>query len=205
MTELHALHNDSKRSLRPVQIVAWILVIFWCACIFFMSAHTGNDLDSGSGFIATVKAWLQTLLTPLFGAESDVASVLGHFSEYLVLGALLTHALRYSPSLSTGALIAIALALGSFYGVTDELHQIFVPGRVCDVADWITDTLGCAVGILGFVGLRAANRRRGAVRNDCGRSDGDDYCSRDEKACCDDRGDYTHCGKRGDHGDHHDK
>jgi VanZ family protein len=30
----------------------------------------------------------------------------------------------------------------SFYGITDEFHQSFVPGRDADVWDWLADTLG---------------------------------------------------------------
>lgn len=130
-----------------------------------MSAHTGNDLDSGTGFIATVKAQLQALLVPLFGPDNDAASVLGHFCEYMVLGALTAHAFSATPTLnlrqplSAGLLFVCALIFGSFYGATDEIHQIFVPGRVCDLADWITDTLGCAVGILGYLGIKAWRKR----------------------------------------------
>ncbi len=30
----------------------------------------------------------------------------------------------------------------SFYGVFDEWHQSFVPGRNSDVFDWLADTMG---------------------------------------------------------------
>ena len=36
----------------------------------------------------------------------------------------------------------IAVAITSAYGATDELHQYFVPGRSCDVYDWVADTAG---------------------------------------------------------------
>ena len=41
-----------------------------------------------------------------------------------------------------GKLALVAVALASLYAVTDEFHQSFVPGRMCDPADWLTDTLG---------------------------------------------------------------
>jgi VanZ family protein len=31
------------------------------------------------------------------------------------------------------------------YGGTDEIHQYFVPGRSCDVFDWIADIVGAAI------------------------------------------------------------
>jgi VanZ family protein len=38
-------------------------------------------------------------------------------------------------------LLCTALA-ASAYGVIDEIHQYFVPGRNCNVWDWLADTLG---------------------------------------------------------------
>lgn len=62
-----------------------------------------------------------------------------HAALYAVLGALLRVALG-----RTGPAIALAAA----YGVTDEVHQAFVPGRDADVFDWIADVVGAVVGAL---------------------------------------------------------
>lgn len=43
------------------------------------------------------------------------------------------------------AFFAVWLA-ASFYGVIDEAHQYFVPGRNCNIWDWIADTLGAVIG-----------------------------------------------------------
>jgi VanZ family protein len=34
----------------------------------------------------------------------------------------------------------------SVYGVVDEIHQFFTPGRDCNVWDWAADTLGAVIG-----------------------------------------------------------
>lgn len=68
-----------------------------------------------------------------------------HFSEYMVFAALLTIALT-GGKLKTWQVILIALLLASAYAVSDELHQYFVPARMCDPMDWLTDTAGAAVG-----------------------------------------------------------
>ena len=44
-------------------------------------------------------------------------------------------------------LLLVTLA-GSAYGAIDEFHQYFVPGRDCNVWDWIADTLGVFLGAL---------------------------------------------------------
>lgn len=135
---------------RAKLIVSWVGVALWAAFIFFMSAHTGADLDTGTGLVADLKRWLVSLATPLFGPDTDIVSVAGHFAEYLVFGVLLFHALwRSAPQQRWWLLVIAAVAMASFYGVTDEFHQSFVPGRLCDPADWLTDTVGAAIGALG--------------------------------------------------------
>lgn len=133
-------------SQRRKLIFSWTLVVLWAGVIFFMSAHTGSDFD-GAGPLATIKRWLISLAAPVFGPETDIVNVAAHFTEYLVFGALLLLAAhRTWPALGWRRLILIAIVLASLYAVTDEFHQSFVPGRMCDPADWLTDTLGAALG-----------------------------------------------------------
>jgi len=94
-------------------------------------------------------------------------SVQGHLAEYALLGALLTLALPDRSPVAPWAFAA--LALGSLYGVSDELHQWFVPGRVPDVLDWTADTVGAAVGVSAVIGVRARLAQRSA-RTTLGRS-----------------------------------
>ncbi len=44
--------------------------------------------------------------------------------------------------------IVLVLLLGSIYGLLDEVHQLFVPGRVCDITDWLSDTIGVSLSLL---------------------------------------------------------
>jgi VanZ family protein len=104
--------------------------------IFFASTLPGSDIPGGF-------------------------SVEGHFFEYAVLGMLLFLAGRRTLAWRRAALLAIAVA--SAYGVTDEVHQIFTPGRTPDPADWATDTVGAAVGVaIVLVWLRYRFPRRPA-------------------------------------------
>jgi VanZ family protein len=43
---------------------------------------------------------------------------------------------------------ALTAALGSVYGVIDEIHQYFVPGRDCSIGDWLSDTLGAIAAVV---------------------------------------------------------
>lgn len=123
--------------------LSWIAVVVMAGAIFWMSANTGESINSGLGIVSAVKGALAASAEQLFGHEVDVSPV-GHFTEYLVFGALLFNALRFHVG-PRAALIA-ALAIGSLYGVTDEFHQLFVPERSCDPADWAVDTAAALIG-----------------------------------------------------------
>ncbi len=60
--------------------------------------------------------------------------------------------------------VVLALALSSAYGVSDEVHQHWVPGRTTDVLDWTADTAGAALAVGGLE--LVLRRRRGGARLD---------------------------------------
>ncbi len=45
-----------------------------------------------------------------------------------------------------GPAVAFAVAFGIAYAVSDEIHQMFVPGRSAELADLVADSLGVTVG-----------------------------------------------------------
>ena len=48
--------------------------------------------------------------------------------------------------------LLIVILIVSVYGIIDEIHQSFVPGRFPSVYDWIADTLGAILGgTAGFI------------------------------------------------------
>ena len=151
--------NRPRLSRRACALLSWAAVAIMLAFIFCMSAKTGNDLDNHSGIISIVKNFLVAGATALFGHEVDVSPV-GHFTEYLLLGAALANALRFTPwtifernatahpagMLGDFPSPLVALILSSLYGISDEFHQIFTPGRSCDPMDWLVDTCAAAIG-----------------------------------------------------------
>lgn len=84
-----------------------------------------------------------------------------HLCLYAVLGA----ALAYARGGGAGAVShGVMIAIGAAYGISDEWHQSFVPGRVPSVGDWLADVAGVALGY-GLVFL-VVYRRRGAERSE---------------------------------------
>ena len=52
---------------------------------------------------------------------------------------------------------AAPIAFAAAYGASDEVHQFFVPGRYCALADWMADVVGAVAVQIAFL-LR--NRHR---------------------------------------------
>ena len=74
---------------------------------------------------------------------------MAHAAAYAVLGALLLRAVAgadWSRITAGGVLLAFVLAVS--YGLTDEFHQSFVPGRTPELRDLAADALGAAAGAL---------------------------------------------------------
>jgi hypothetical protein len=99
----------------------WAPVILWAGVIFALSSISG--LGTGLG------PW------------DVVLRKLGHAAEFAILGALLLRAVRIP---------WLALAIGSLYAATDELHQAFVRGRQASPLDWVIDTAGVAIGLAAY-------------------------------------------------------
>ncbi len=105
----------------------WLAVAMWMGGIFYLSQQTA----------------------PLGATASNVESIFAHVSLYVGLAFLLQWAL-------TGGAVRrrlvfgwapIAFALTVLYGVSDEVHQAFVPGRTPALIDITFDAAGAMLGV----------------------------------------------------------
>jgi VanZ family protein len=93
--------------------------------------------------------WLsdqETLPVPILFSFQDK---IHHAGAYFAMSLL---AWRFFRHFSQHRFIPLLAAIGfcSFYGATDEWHQSFVLGRSSDVWDWLADTVGASLAMLGF-------------------------------------------------------
>ena len=76
-----------------------------------------------------------------------IPDVVAHALVYAVLGALMLRALAGARWLRvTLGNAALAVVLSAAYGLTDEFHQSFVPGRTAEARDLAADAAGGAAG-----------------------------------------------------------
>lgn len=151
------MNTTKKTNARAFAIISWILVAVMLGIIFFMSSRSGEALDTNTGIITILRNALLAASSAVFGHPVDVSPV-GHFAEFFLLGLALTNALRLSLPLPKAGAYAVLFA--SLYGITDELHQIFVPGRSCDPLDWLVDTLAALIAALVFAAIMRARQKR---------------------------------------------
>lgn len=139
--------------MRPVAnaFVFWLPPLSWFLVIYALSATPITDL-------------------PRF--DIPYADKLIHMALYFILGALLVRAMDHAPirdiytvgkhpehnaALAKLAFLAIIISLS--YGVTDELHQLIVPGRSCDIMDFFADCAGSIAGVTMYA-VETLMRRR---------------------------------------------
>ena len=100
-------------------ILYWASVAFYLTVIFIMSSIPGYELPK------------------LDFAFSDK---MVHFLEFGMLGIFLYNAFRHTSPVKKPVLWSIAA--GMIWGISDELHQLFVPGRMCSIWDFAADSAG---------------------------------------------------------------
>lgn len=87
-------------------------------------------------------------------AAPDIVGIdkVTHFLVFDLLGTLVVRN-GFPPRRAWIAVLAV-----SIFGLTDEWHQSFTPGRSVEVADWVADTLGAAVAVACYAGWPAYQR-----------------------------------------------
>jgi VanZ family protein len=75
-----------------------------------------------------------------------------HVGEYVVLGILLVRALRATLRVSRPLFAAMmAITAVAVVGAGDENFQRLIPGRTCDLYDFVADVVGGSLGQLVYV------------------------------------------------------
>ena len=120
------------------RLFRWVAAVTWMAVIFFLSSQS------------------RLPLLPL-GWAGELQDIAGHFVAFGVLAILFAWALSGS---DVAHPLWWSFALVLLYGLSDEFHQAFVPGRHPDAFDVATDAAGaaCALLLLSYLCLRRHQR-----------------------------------------------
>ncbi len=134
--------NDPIHSLasKPwLLITRWGPVFLYCSLIVYLSSQSYPDLHVPSF---------------LFGLSDKLV----HAVEYGILAILVYRAV--SPMKKTLGRTGLAFLFAVAFGISDEIHQWFVPQRHADIWDIVADALGAALFIVIWVFITEILRSR---------------------------------------------
>ena len=149
-----------KKTVKWILTVMSILVM---AFIFIMSAQSASkssDESSGIGRIIgqiifrDFKDWTSSEQIGFVAGINHSVRKLAHFIEFAVLGSVF-HLTLSAWGMKPNVALPVSFGAGAFYAATDEFHQLFVPGRACDPADWVVDVSAAMLAaLIGWLVLR---------------------------------------------------
>ena len=119
------MKNISKFSRYQLPAIIWAIVIF-------------------------IESSIADLAPPTL--EIEYQDKIAHIIVFGILGYLITRAFYYNSTSNIrkfAALLSIIVAL--LYGISDEIHQYYVPGRYSEFGDVVADFIGILLAQLFFV------------------------------------------------------
>ena len=163
-----------KQWIRDHAITLTLLpVLSLMILIFCFSAQPAEESDDTSGFF--VSLILKVLVPDYDSLEPEERTELehklsffvrktAHLTEYAMLGfALLLHVIALQQKMLIRFPGLSAFLIGALYALSDEMHQLLIPGRSGEGKDVLLDSVGVLLGVLFLSGLRSlrVKRRRG--------------------------------------------
>lgn len=152
--------SDQKRN----RILAWAGAALWALGLFILSSLSPAAVASMQ---ASAVQWVEKAcvllfdspFTPSFRAVfTQIFEACLQMGSFGVLALMIWNALRVMGASDRRATV-LSVAGTVLYAVTDELHQVLVPGREPQVLDWAWDCLGAALTMLLVLLLRWAWRK----------------------------------------------
>jgi len=129
--------------------LCWLLTLVWAAQIYHLSTARYSSETSWS----LLERLLQTLhvrvSSSTISALNTIVRKLAHLIEYCILTLLLYRSLAREQSLRWRPYLAfLSIGIAGLYALSDEFHQLFVPGRGAAVFDYGIDLVGAAFAML---------------------------------------------------------
>lgn len=150
MTPLRVGKNVMTQTTYQSKTVPWAAATLWMGFIFYLSHQPGSaSSELSSGLMADLISFAEVII-PFQGLDTGILHHLfrksAHFFAYFILGILCFIAMNKSihRPLKVGVW---AFLICVFYAISDETHQLFIPGRSGEIRDVLIDSGGSFVGI----------------------------------------------------------
>lgn len=143
------------------QLIFWrISALVWAGLIFYLSTAAFGD-GTSQGLLTRALAFVHLTLSPAaFDTVHNVCRKFAHLTEYGVF-CLLLHRSLPTPGVLGGERQKVlwCVLVAAAYSLTDEFHQLFVPGRHGSFADCAIDSTGAALAMLLMLGYRSYRKK----------------------------------------------
>jgi Predicted integral membrane protein len=130
-------------------LISWSAVFLWMLLIFCFSSQVVEKSRMLSEGIVITSIDTVEKVTPVSDFDMEQLEYFvrknAHFFNFLVLGILVVNAKRRSGFKGLKWFIA-ALVFCILYAVSDEIHQLYVPGRGGQLQDVLIDSAGVLAG-----------------------------------------------------------
>ena len=158
---VHHIKGIPKMKIK--KIITIILIIAWMTLVFYFSNQISDDSSKLSGGITrAILNFFNILEGKTLEQQSAIETIirkLAHYSIYTIGGILiLSHVNLYK--ISANKKVIVSQLIGTLYAATDEIHQLFVPGRSGEIRDLCLDSLGVITGIIIILIILKCRERR---------------------------------------------
>lgn len=135
--------KDNKKII-ALRVILLILIIAWMITIFMFSNQNGQ---SSSGLSRKFTFWFINNEELLEYAERIIRK-LAHFTIYFTGGLIVYPFTETFKNLNKKKGFICSISFGLLYAISDEIHQLYVPGRSGSPIDVYIDTLAFIIGSL---------------------------------------------------------
>ena len=172
--------HEEKKYIRALLLIASILL--WIALMAVVIWFSSKPAPESSKQSVSVGKWICSIVTPGFNSmpsdkQLEYAMLIekfvrktAHFIEFMVLGFFTINAIRFILSalsvtrlslleLNNRLIIIISLIWCIIFATSDEIHQLFVPGRYGSPVDVLLDSVGSLCGIMLYFLIFRINKK----------------------------------------------
>ena len=137
--------------MKTKKIITFILIVLWMILIFYLSNQVSTESSKLSGGLTHKILEVLHMLDGKTIEQQEVIETiirkLAHFFLYTLGGILILLYINLYKITDNNKVI-ISWIIGTAYAITDEIHQLFVPGRSGEIRDVFIDSLGVIIGII---------------------------------------------------------
>ena len=156
------MSNKYKKIIFGMIVFIWMIIVF---CFSNQPAKISTNTSESTikaiiNIFPNIRNMEENEKEQIVSNLQPIVRKLAHFSIY-TLGGILIYNFIYTYDITNKRKMIVSFLIGGVYAITDELHQLFIPGRSCEIRDVCIDSSGVLLGICIiaiFIKLKTTNK-----------------------------------------------